>query len=127
MNEHTVWIVFSPGVRHHWRDCVFACPVQSIDQFVRNFGTVRMVEDRVTFYPFEHESAARMDAHARWVEARTVTCHHFCNNSIQCPTCNRRFWAWAQQHTHGRAPGRGPSFYEAAARFPPAPRRESAA
>lgn len=43
---------------------------------------------------------------------------HFCNCELRCPVCIRRFWVWAEMHTRGRAPGREPSFYEAAAKSP---------
>ena len=56
---------------------------------------------------------------------------HYCNAPLRCPTCIRRFWAWAQQHTRGRVPkgedgkratrpidpDTTPSFYEAAGKF----------
>jgi hypothetical protein len=44
-----------------------------------------------------------------------MICDHYCNNPIACPTCTRRFWKWAENHTRGR--GEGPSFYDCAARF----------
>jgi len=67
------------------------------------------------------------------------TCHHYCN-TLNCWTCIRRFWKWAENHTQGREhprskPGNGDvdklsihgglrscttvSFYEAAAVNPP--------
>jgi hypothetical protein len=47
-----------------------------------------------------------------------MTCDHYCNESLRCPSCIRRFWVWAQNHTRGRVPKGKPtasSFYEAAA------------
>lgn len=117
MAEHTVWVVFTPGQFHHWRECVFACPVAMVEAFIPQFGTIRAAEDRVTFYRYRDVSAARIDAFERWTNARQVVCDHYCNEPMRCPTCNRRFYAWAQSHTRGRAPNRAESFYEAAAKF----------
>jgi len=47
--------------------------------------------------------------------ARQVKCHHYCNEPLRCPSCNKRFWQWAQQHTHGGK--HDSSFYLAAAKF----------
>ena len=49
-------------------------------------------------------------------------CHHFCNEPLRCPSCIRRFWKWAENHTRGKAkrkrhegvPTTALSFYEAA-------------
>jgi hypothetical protein len=48
----------------------------------------------------------------------TETCPGDC--SLACPVCARRFWKWAENHTRGRVPKanpKGPSFYEAAAKY----------
>jgi hypothetical protein len=45
-----------------------------------------------------------------------MTCHHYCNEPLRCPTCIRRFWAWASARTNSPPPRRyagGPSFYAA--------------
>ncbi len=47
----------------------------------------------------------------RRVQAQ-ATCHHFCNNPMACPECVRRFYQWAQSHTHGPKDKTGPHFYE---------------
>jgi hypothetical protein len=48
-----------------------------------------------------------------------VYCHHFCNNPLMCPECQKRFWKWAQSHTNGpkkkKEKGTSKSFYEVAA------------
>jgi len=38
-------------------------------------------------------------------------CHHYCNEPLRCPECIRRFYTWAQSHTHGRKGAKGPHFY----------------
>lgn len=60
-----------------------------------------------------------------------MRCDHFCN-TLNCATCIRRFWKWAENHTRGMGPRarRGASegaagmpyamsFYEAAATSSP--------
>lgn len=41
------------------------------------------------------------------MQRQRPTCHHYCN-SIACPECVRRFYQWAQSHTHGRNGATGP-------------------
>lgn len=57
-----------------------------------------------------------------------MVCDHYCNEPLRCPSCIRRFWAWLEQWSRGRVPGRNQrqptivqrqpprvTFYEAAA------------
>jgi len=82
------------------------------------------------FGTYEAEKAALYDACDR-VRARrerpTVEMDHYCNEPLRCPTCNARFWRWAERHTGAygvranRPPVTSRSFYEAAAVNPPTP------
>jgi hypothetical protein len=29
-----------------------------------------------------------------------MRCHHYCNEPLRCPECQRRFWQWAQARTN---------------------------
>lgn len=41
-----------------------------------------------------------------------MTCHHYCNAPLRCPTCVRRFWRWLEKRTNSMPkPGRA-NFYE---------------
>jgi hypothetical protein len=132
--EHTIWIVFSPGVRHDAVDIVYSIAVGSVDAFMQMFGSLRAVDDRVTVYRYEDEDAAREDAAARITArdfARGTRCRdcggvahpatgcQYTPTWIVCGPCTRRAWEWIRQHVNGKGSRRGPRFYDHVNRIAP--------